>query len=147
MTRHQLGYGLLVVALAAGCGAPPPTGKEVKGAKVAGVVLENGKPIKVLPNETIHVSFAMGDGPDQIAAAGQVNVADGTFAIDGPTKQGLPPGKYRVTVAGNCYDLEQSNRFEPLFNSTRRKLYADVGPEEGQRFEIDVGKGWTATKK
>lgn len=137
------------LTVAAGCGAANPTGKEVQGAKVGGVLLHDGKPVKFLKDETIRVSFVQGTGDAQVAASAEVKPEDGSFAIDGPTGQGIPPGKYKVGLASDIYGgsgEENANRFEKLFNAEVTPLTADVGTEPNQRFEIELSKR-SVTKK
>jgi hypothetical protein len=150
--RAGAALGALAAVLLGGCGrGDDPTAQfsHVKGAKVKGVLLQNGKPIKFLPNEMITVSLTAAGDPSGAAAAGggDVNAEDGTFAIPGPSNQGLPPGKYQVLVSADIYGGASGNpnRFEVLAKK-KPPLTVDVGAEDGQTFEIDIGK-WTATRK
>jgi hypothetical protein len=143
--------GLWAVVALGGCGPSGPTAQfsHIKGAKIKGVLMQNGKPIKFLPDEMITVSFnAAGEATAGAAAGGgDVKAEDGTFGIAGPSNQGIPPGKYQVLVSADIYGGANGNpnRFEALAKK-KPPLTVEVGADEGQTFEIDIGK-WTATKK
>lgn len=143
-------FACLATTAAAGCGSATPVGKEVKGVKVQGVLLENGKPIKFKQDETIRVSVSQGDGEAQIASVADVKPEDGSFTIEGPTNQGIPPGKYTIQVEGEVYGAEEPDRFARLFDpeegTARPPLVVEVGAAEGQTITVDVGK-WKASVK
>jgi hypothetical protein len=127
--------------LAGGCGKG---GADIKGVKVDGKVVSNGQPLKFLKDEEVKVSFAqeVAKGEKSIGSAADVNPEDGTFTIPGPTKHGIPPGKYRVRLSSQPYGGGK-DRFEPLFDPEDGPplvLIAEVGPEEGQSFVIDVAR-------
>jgi hypothetical protein len=131
--------------VAAGCGKGG-----VRGVKVKGEVLQNGQPIKFLPSEEITVGFSREVEPGQqpFGAPAKVKPEDGTFTVDGPSGKGIPPGKYRIQLTSDIYGSDRGDRFEPLFDARAKRppLVADVGPEEGQTFVIDVGQ-WTVQKR
>jgi hypothetical protein len=138
MTWSCIAAALVVV----GCGLGDP-----KGVKVTGQVLQNGKPIKVLPSEEIMVGFSSEapEGQHIIVAWATVLPDDGTFTISGSAGKGIPAGKYRVIASSQIYQKNE-DRFEAVFDEKKPPLIAEVGPEEGQSFVIDVGKR-TLTKR
>jgi hypothetical protein len=117
------------------------SGKEVRGVAVRGVLTQNGKPLKLLPDERIHVSFvdAHEAGEDRVASLAEFNPEDGTFVVNGPTGHGLPPGTYKVGIASDIEGGDGTNRFGESFDMSVTPLRAAVGPEEGQTFEVDLG--------
>jgi hypothetical protein len=133
--------GTFAALAAAGCGSKGPAVKEYKGVKVNGVILQNGKPIKLGQDETISVSFIAltGDEAGKTAFIADAKPEDGTFTIAGPTGQGIPIGRYKVTLASNFGSGGGTDRFAEKFDSETSPLNADVAGE-GQTFEIDVGK-------
>jgi hypothetical protein len=133
---------LAVACLLAGCGP-----KEVKGAKLKGQVLSNGKPLKALPGERVWVTFERVEpaGGPVVMTAGQIQ-KDGTFSLEGQLKKGTPAGKYTVTIHGEYSSGEGENRFAPLFAEGKNPFVAAVSDEEGQSFVIDVEKK-TLTKQ
>jgi hypothetical protein len=138
----RLGFLGAAVALLAGCSKGNSEGG--RGVRVQGRLLDNGRPVRPLPNEEIIVSFTR-DGPaDPLAPRGAspIDSKDGNFAFCGPnTTAGLlPPGRYRVGVVSQVYRGDGRNRFGPTFDEDRTPLAADVGPEEEQTFLIDIGK-------
>lgn len=145
-----LGLALVVFS---GCGGSGSSGPEVKGAKVSGVLLFNGKPIEFQEMETITISFESGEGESQIATSAEVNAEDGSFTLEGPTGQGIPAGKYRIQVVGDIYGGDEPNRFERYFEASEdvtipqpKPLNIEISESEGQNVEIDLGK-WTAKLK
>lgn len=135
-----LGSAVVAVGLT-GCGG---AGKAdgVHGVAVKGRLLDHGKPLKLKPNEQIQVTFVSEKGGDanQVASIGDYDPETGLFEIAGPSGQGIPPGKYRVGVASRIYGGEEdTNRFEGHFDAEVTPLEADVGAEEGQEFDVDLG--------
>lgn len=110
--------------------------------KVKGVLLFNGKALKVLKDESIMVGFSK----DGIGTTAEVKAEDATFEINGPTDDGIPPGTYKISVSSQIYGGDGRNRFEAMFDAQKTSLTADVGDANGQMFEIDLGKK-TVTKK
>lgn len=138
----------IVACWTAGCGGgdgPPPTNlKDVSGAKVTGRLLQSGKPVKILKEETIRVSFVSLD--DQlVASSAEVKAEDGSFEVTGPTGKGLPPGKYKVGLSSDNYS-GGTDRFADKFDSGASPFVAEVGPGEGQSFDVDIATG-KVTKK
>jgi hypothetical protein len=126
-----------VACLLAGCGP-----EEVRGAKLNGQVLMNGKPLKPLPGEQVWVTFEhvnSGTGKQVIMTSGQVQ-KDGTFTLVGQVNKGTPPGQYAVTIHGEYSSGEGENRFEHLFPGGKSPFIAEVTDQDGQSFVIDVGK-------
>jgi hypothetical protein len=134
------GFACAAVGLT-GCGGE---GKAdgVHGVVVKGRLLDHGQPLKLKPNEQVQVTFVSEQGGEQnqVASIGDYNPETGLFEIAGPSGQGIPPGAYRVGVASSIYGAEEAaNRFENHFNAEVTPLKAEVGPEEGQEFDVDLG--------
>jgi hypothetical protein len=131
--------------VAAGCGKGG-----VRGVKVKGEVLQNGKPIKFLPSEEITVGFSreVEPGEPPFGAPAKVKPEDGTFTVDGPAGKGIPPGKYRIQLTSDIYGSDRGDRFEAWFDprAKRPPLVAEVGAEGEQIFVVDVGQ-WTVKKQ
>lgn len=125
-----------------GCGKQeplPPGVKDVSGAKITGKVLMNGKPVKLGEGEALMLTFYEDgkDPKDRVSSTGSAKAEDGSFAIDGPTKKGIPAGKYRVGLQFSSSGTR--DYFEPVFAVGRTPLVVDVGAEPKQSFVIDVG--------
>jgi hypothetical protein len=115
-------------------------GKGVRGVNVAGQVLQNGKPIKLLPKEEIRVGFSSIDTPagQQVIAGWEpINPENGTFTFSGPSGNGIPPGKYNVFVSSQLYQ-QSHDRFGAVFDAKKPPI-VDVGSDPGQSIVIDVG--------
>jgi hypothetical protein len=130
----------LAVALTTiGCGAKP-TGREVKGVAVSGKLLQKGQVIKLKKDESILISFILQGSDPQIATHAEYNPDDGSFIVKGPSGQGIPPGKYKIGLTNDFYGGgDGTSRFGEEMDSEKTPLVADVGGEEGQFFEVDVG--------
>lgn len=143
-SRVTLSLALTAAVLAVGCGKKGPAAgvKDVSGAKVQAKLIQNGQPFKPLPMEEVQVTFFEDgkDVKDRAESMGVYNAETGLAPIDGPTKKGIPAGKYRVTVRSQVYGGDNSNRFEKSFDVTNSPIVADVGPAEGQTFVIDLGR-------
>jgi hypothetical protein len=126
----------------AGCGA------DNQGVTVKGQVLQNGQPIPFLPSEDLIVGFSqeVPAGQKPVGASGAVKPEDGTFTVNGPGGRGIPPGRYRISLSSQINGGNDRNRFERLFSPQKQPLIAEVGPEKGQTFRIDVGR-WTVTRQ
>ena len=143
MTRlHQC--ALVGVALGlAGCGPSP-----VRGVKLQGQVLHDGKPLKPLSGERVWVTFERegSGGGKQVIMTSAPMQKDGTFVLEGQEKQGTPPGRYTVTLHGDFTSGEGENRFAALFPEGISPFVVEVTDQPDQSFVIDVGKK-TATKQ
>jgi hypothetical protein len=82
---------LAVQALAAGCS---------QRAEVGGTVTLDGRPLTA----GVVTFCPTADGPSGYAAIG----SDGRYAVQVGSRQGLPPGRYVVTVAANVPPAEGS---------------------------------------
>jgi hypothetical protein len=124
-----------VSVLVAGCG------KKEKGVKVRGKLLQDGQPIQFLRDEDIRISFSSegSAGQEAAGASGVVQAEDGSFTITGRDNKGIPPGKYRISLSSSIEGGGDDNRFEASVNQKEPPLIAEVGPEDGQSFTIDVG--------
>jgi hypothetical protein len=141
--------GLFIgLAFLSGCGKGKSTKKEIKGVPVAGQLLQNGKVIKLKPDETVQISFVL---DAEVGAAAEYKVDDGTFVIKGPTEEGIPPGQYKIELGTTFYGGgDGTNRFEKDSESEKAPpapLVADVSAEEGQYFIVDVGTRKVTKKK
>ena len=135
--------GLLgVTGLLAGCGP-----KEVRGAKLRGQLVKEGKPVTPQSGERqVAVTFERleKDG-DLVIRSGGLLQKDGTFDIEGQMGKGTPPGKYGVWITAEMVGDAES-RFAPLYASGTSPLIADVTADENQFFVVDIGTK-TVTKK
>ena len=138
--RHLCRVGLASLCCIAAVLVVGGCRKGVRGVNVAGQVLQNGKPIKLLPKEEIRVGFSSIDmpaGQQAIAGWAPINSEDGTFTFSGPSGNGIPPGKYNVVVSSQLYQ-QSHDRFEAVFDAKKPPI-VDVGSEPGQSIVIDVG--------
>src|SRR5829696_781966 len=75
---------------------------EPKGVTVRVRVVENGQPLKFLPNEEILVGLSqeVAAGEKGIGVTGPLKPEDATASLSRAGRTGIPPGKYRVSMSG-----------------------------------------------
>jgi hypothetical protein len=124
-------------ALVSGCGSGRAEGEG--GVTVRGRLLDNGAPLKPLPDEQIRISFVDANG-GAVASTADYDANTGTFEITGPSGKGIPAGEYRVELVSEIYGGDGVNRFEEQFDAEKTPLRATVGVEQGQEFVVDIKK-------
>lgn len=128
----------LAVAFASGCGSKDATGPDLSGAKITGRIVERGKPVKILKDETIKISFiGLADADGKVTGGGDVK-EDGSFEIAGPSGKGLPAGKYKVTLSSDIYGGGAGDRFQDKLDAVASQMVVDVGGSGTDNFEIDI---------
>src|SRR5262245_3518302 len=112
MLRRGFGSVLACALLLAGCATD---GK----LKARGKVVKGGAPFTVAEDDFVKVIFMPvhpGGKPADNTYIAQYDNTTGNFTVIGPDLHGLPPGKYRVSVAHerkrkdllkNAYDFER----------------------------------------
>ena len=129
-----------LVAALSGCSGDKkkPDGPEISGVTITGKLLQNGKPFKILPDETIKVVFMSAEGEGKVAGGADVK-EDGTFEIIGPSGKGLPAGNYKVSLTSDIYGGSGTDRFAEKFEMTYTPFLATVAAGGPQNFELDLG--------
>jgi ABC-type glycerol-3-phosphate transport system substrate-binding protein len=108
---------LLICVASAGCGSQ---------IKAKGRIVKGGEPFKPGEGEGVRIFFVPLDPPEgntYDSYAGEFNNENGTFQIKGKDGNGLPPGKYRIT-------MQLMKNKEDLFNG------ALMGPRSPFKCEI-----------
>jgi hypothetical protein len=139
MSLHSLKCTLTVGLLAflTGCGGSAQrTGPELVGSIVTGKLLQGGKPIKLLKDETIRISIV--EAAEGKNTGGSDVKEDGSFEIKGPSDKGMPAGKYKVVITSEIYG-GGGNRFAEKFDAEVTMLYADVSGSGTDNIEVDIG--------
>jgi hypothetical protein len=145
LSRSLLGGSVLTVLLLAGCGGGMKT-VPVKGK----LVLPQG--LTVGQNDTVQIVFLPEMTTTGTAAAQPVaeyNPSDATFTVNLPKKNGIPPGKYKITVQISGYPslTENPKRKEYLeslnekFSAKTTNLMCEVAPDGAQSFTVDMNQG------
>ena len=144
----RIGICLSALALVIGCGdskQPNSKVKDVSGVVVKGRLVQNGKPLKLLKDEQIHVTFVL-KTDEMVASPAEFNPEDASFVVKGPTEKGLPAGSYKIGLSSDNYG-GGDDRFAEKLDLVTSPLVAEVGSEEGQYFEVDVGTKRVTKKK
>jgi len=122
-----------VMLFAAGC-------REKPGVKVEGKLVKGGKAYSLPAQESLSLSFT-----GKTIYPANVNIADGTFTVDGPTGKGIPPGKYTISInratsgtdpASLAKSAELSREFTSI-NGKEVEITAGTSP----KLTIDIGAG------
>jgi hypothetical protein len=123
---------VLIGLLASGCSG---SGK----LQTKGRLLKNGEPLRVAEDEIVRVMFV------PIPEKGQrvtdfhmalFDPADGTFRASGKDGQGVPPGKYRITVE---YLKQRRDLLKGAFNEERSPFVYEVNSQTGE-LTLDLAK-------
>jgi hypothetical protein len=108
----------LLGCLVAGCGP--------SRVKAHGRLFNNGQPFVPSEKETVHVAFFPAAEASDASAKSYIakfNREDGTFQVIGTDGQGLPPGKYRVTIS---VMNDRKDQFKGAFNVQNSPFLCEV---------------------
>ncbi len=119
-----------------GCNKSKETEPELVGGLITGKILDGGKPLKLLPEETVRISFISVEGNGKNAGSTEMK-EDGSFTINGPAGKGLPAGKWKVTLNSEIYG-GGDNRFADKFDSEKTPFTIDLAGSGTENFEIDI---------
>ena len=123
-----------------------------KSVAITGTVLKGGKPYvfsaQGLPpgDPGLRLGFSsLGSGgtPGDTAFA-VYSPADGTFNVNGPKGKGIPPGKYRISVAKGA--MGRPDEFKDAFSRDNSPLTVEIPASGSANVEVDLDKK-TATMK
>jgi hypothetical protein len=96
MIRHiRVTFGLLALSAALTC----LTGCGGGTTKATGKVVQNGQPVTVSEKGMIQITFFKAEDTTGADPYPVDPKPDGTFEVVGKERKGVPPGKYRVSVA------------------------------------------------
>jgi hypothetical protein len=88
LSSRLVWLGLCAAFLFTGC---------AREANVQGKLVMDGEPYKPAANEQVLLNFETAGGPNDYSFSGLVK-RDGTFTVVGNGSDGIPPGKYRITI-------------------------------------------------
>jgi hypothetical protein len=128
----RLAVLLCLTASIAGCGGE-------KGAKVRGVLLEDGQPLRVAEKEGVILSLVPTQpDPESVKAqpGADFNRADSTFTFVGPGLGLVPPGEYKVCLTVRMREGE--DRFGGAFALDKTPLTYVVTDDPEQEIVIDL---------
>ncbi len=121
-------FGLL---LCVGCGE--------QKMNIQGKILKGGSAFTVLGDDFVRVTFVPvpenGAPPMHCYIAAYDNTK-GTFTALGPDLKGIPPGKYRITVA---HERNKKDLFEGAYEMPNSPFVFEIG-SRGQQIVIDLDK-------
>jgi hypothetical protein len=107
---------------------------------VRGKLVMDGTPYQLAANEQVLLSFETIAGPER-SFAGLVK-ADGSFTVVGIDGNGVPPGRYRITIRSLQYgagaEPDSGDKFEGLFSDRDSPLTCEV--KRGAPVTIDLAQ-------
>ena len=126
--------GLLCLAGLAGC-------NKERGAKITGVLVEDGQPLRLMGKENVLLSMipAQKDETSIKASPGaEFKREDSSFIFVGPGLGLVPPGEYKICLT--VRPREGADRFDGQFSQENTPLTYTVTDEPKQELVIDVKK-------
>jgi hypothetical protein len=133
--RLLLSFVFYVAVAASGCGSSDMvrvTGQLVKDGKPYTAKLEGNEP------ETFAVDFVGTVNGSRYLFPANIT-AGGEFRVDGTEGQGIPRGKYRITVLHSGFLGAGGDRLQTRFASEKTPLVVDV--TDNAHYTIDLGTG------
>ena len=136
MRAHDLAaFAALVFFVFTSCGC-----RGEKGAKVTGVLLNDGQPLQLADRERVELMLVptIKDETSLKANPGAEHKSDdGSFVFIGPGQGLVAPGEYKVCV--KVRTREGGDRLGDQFSEANTPLAYTVGPEPKQAIVIDIG--------
>jgi hypothetical protein len=131
-----LGAVALMLLLMAGCGRRGNT------VRVTGQLVKDGKPFAAKLDgkepETLAIDFLGAVNEVKVNFPATVS-ANGAFDVDGPSGNGIPPGKYRICVIYSGFQGAGGDRFDTRFSPDKTPLAVEV--QKSTRLTIDLTAG------
>jgi hypothetical protein len=124
--------GLILAALAAGCGGPARYQTKVR-------LVKNGEPFRPAEGELVRVMFVPvpeGGGRAEDFYVAEPEGTDGVYRAAGKDRKGLPPGKYRVSVE---LLRRKKDVLNGAFDAEQSPVVRDV-PGAGDEITVDLAK-------
>jgi len=106
-------------------------------SKAQGKLVQNGQPLTVSDKGVITLRFFAEDDKENAKPYPANTKPDGTFTVTGLDGQGIPPGKYRVSVEAQD-PYPGHDKLKAKYTPSMTQLTAELG--KGGEVVIDVGK-------
>jgi hypothetical protein len=142
LRRARAALVLGVVVLAAGCGS-----ERERGPKLTGRILVDGHPCRPASVNDFDVKFISteGNGPVKRSYVAEVQ-SNGEFEVNGAIGQGIPVGKYKVSIVGKVLDAQgkPTGRYLQTFSDKTSPLEVEIS-ENASDIVIDLEKKTVTT--
>ena len=140
--RAHAAVVLGVLVLAAGCSS-----ERERGPKLTGRILVDGQPCRPVSVNDFDLKFTStgGEGPIKRSYVAEVQ-PDGEFMVNGSIGQGIPVGRYKISIVGKVLDVQgkPTGRFVPIFTDKVSPLEVEISDNTNE-IVIDLEKK-TVTK-
>ena len=142
LRRARAALVLGVLVLAAGCGS-----ERERGPKLTGRLLVNGQPCRPASVNDFDLKFTSigGEGPVKRSYVAEVQ-PDGEFTVNGSIGQGIPVGKYKVSIVGKVLDAQgkPTGHYVPMFSDKASPLEVEISDNISE-IVIDLEKKTVTT--
>jgi hypothetical protein len=129
------------------CGSLVGCRGEKAGGRVFGALVKDGKPLVLPEDEEIDMKLVSVDPEASLTEASVVfDRAAGTFRVQGPTQERIPPGEYKIVIIWKTSDDEVPDRFDGDLDDENTPLRCTVERKGEHELVIDV-KEKTVTEK
>jgi hypothetical protein len=140
--RAHAAVVLGVLVLAAGCGS-----ERERGPKLTGRLLADGHPCRPASVFDFDLKFTSigGEGPIKRTYVAEVQ-PDGEFTVNGSIGQGIPVGRYKVSIVGKVLDAQgkPTGRYVPTFTDKASPLEVEI-KDGASEMVIDLEKKTVTT--
>jgi hypothetical protein len=137
LRRARAAVVLGVVFMAAGCGS-----ERERGPKLTGRLLVDGQPCRPVSVNDFDLKFTSvgGEGPFKRSYVAEVE-PDGEFMVNGSIGQGIPVGRYKISIVGKVLDTQgkPTGRFVPMFTDKASPLEVEISDKISE-IVIDLEK-------
>jgi hypothetical protein len=132
--RAALGFAFLC-ALTLGCR------DGIRGVPVKGKVVKNGQLVRLQEGDTLVIYLVSTEEGRRVRSLAIYKPADGTFACNGPTRQGVPEGKHRIELYPGKADFPPyvDYLFNGEFKGDKTPLEITLTEGNSQSLVVDVG--------
>jgi hypothetical protein len=123
------------------CALPLGCNSGIKGVPIKGKVVKNGQVVKLQAGDTLVMYFVSAEEGRRIRSLAIYKPADGTFECTGPTRQGVPQGKYKIELYPSKADAPPyvDYLFNGEFKGEKSPLEITCTESNSQNLLVDVG--------
>jgi hypothetical protein len=124
----------LIALLAGGCGG---------NVVLKGDLQKDGQPYVLAEGEEMQINL-IGDDPTgrPFTSAAEIDKQDGSFRFKGPMGDGVPPGRYKITLTSHLFSgpKAEGDLFAGAFSPEQTPLSYTVTAARHQQITIDVAQ-------
>jgi hypothetical protein len=113
----------------------------IRGVPIKGRVVKNGQVLKLQPGDTLVMYLVSTEEGRRVRSMAIYKPADGTFECSGPSRQGVPPGKYKIELYPSKADFPPyvDYLFNGEFKGEKTPLEITCTDQNSESLLVDVG--------